>query len=89
MTFLPCPAMIPERIGTMGSTQGVKASTRPARKKPPSMMRMFPERASEAYQSCSETKPEETLLASPAAPADPEGTCPGGRLTRTVFVTGG
>ena len=72
----------------MGSTQGVKASTRPARKKPPSMMRMFPERASEAYQSCSETKPEEPP-ASRAAPVDPEGARPGGRLTRTVFVTGG
>jgi hypothetical protein len=31
--FSPPPAMIPERIGTIGRTQGVKASNNPAPKK--------------------------------------------------------
>ena len=29
----PCPAIIPVKIGTIGRTQGVKASKSPARKK--------------------------------------------------------
>ncbi len=57
MTFFPWPAMMPERMGTIGSTQGVKANTRPARKKPPNIRKVLPEVMREAKRSCSETKP--------------------------------
>ena len=60
------PAMMLERIGTIGSTHGVKARPSPARKNQPSMTRVLPERIRAANQSCSETKPP-ALLAPPAA----------------------
>src|SRR3569833_3398616 len=62
--------MIPDRIGTIGRTHGVKANTSPARKKPPNMRKMLPEVMRDANRSCSETKPVDAVVAeAPAASA--------------------
>src|SRR3569833_2287152 len=53
--------MMLDRIGTIGSTQGVKARPRPARKNQPNVVRRLPERMRAANQSCSETKPAEPV----------------------------
>ena len=42
VTFSPLPAMMPERIGTIGSTQGVNASNSPAPKNDSSTRKMLP-----------------------------------------------
>ena len=44
VTFAPSPAMIPATIGTIGRTQGVNASGRPARKKAPAIRKILPSR---------------------------------------------
>src|SRR5438067_1357025 len=38
----PSPAMMPERIGIIGSMQGVKASSSPSTRKPPSTSARLP-----------------------------------------------
>ncbi len=79
VTFAPCPAMMPERIGTIGSTQGVNASRRPAPKKNPITSSRLPERMKPAIQSCFETKPEVSTDIVP----------PAGKSTDSAFVIGG
>src|SRR5688572_194969 len=54
-TFWPPPAMIPDRIGTIGNTQGVNASPRPAAKDSNSTRARLPFLISSAKLSCSET----------------------------------
>jgi len=46
--------MMPERIGTIGSTQGVNASSRPAPKNVASTASRLPLRILSASRSCSE-----------------------------------
>src|SRR5262245_25618489 len=53
-TFSPPPAMIPERIGTIGNTQGVKASSNPVPKNPSRTRRRLPLRILSAQLSCSD-----------------------------------
>ena len=79
VTVLPWPAMIPERIGTIGSTQGVKASSRPRPKNVASTSGSRPSRISAASRSCSETKP-------PVAPA---AVAPGGGPAVAVPLAAG
>ena len=71
----PWPTMIPERIGTIGNTQGVKPRSSPKPKKVPSTSSRLPLRTSLAKRSCSDTN------APPVAPR--------GKLTWMLFVIGG
>ena len=79
VTFGPWPAMMPERIGTIGSTQGVKASSSPAPKKKPMTSSRLPERMNAAILSCLDTKP----------PAAADIVPPAGKSTFRVLVIGG
>ena len=58
VTCSPCPAMMPERMGIMGNTHGVKASSRPKPKNEASTSHSEPCATSLARRSCSETIPE-------------------------------
>src|SRR5690606_30746039 len=57
----PWPAMMPERIGTIGSTQGVNESNRPRPKNVAPTRSHESERISAARRSCSETGASEAL----------------------------
>src|SRR6185437_11131825 len=55
VTLSPWPTMSPERIGIIGSTHGVKASTSPPTKKMPRTAHRLPVRSTESIESCSDT----------------------------------
>jgi hypothetical protein len=62
----PRPTMMPESMGTMGKTQGVKASSRPAPKKKEMISQKLPWRNSEAMRELSFSPPEGAAVWSPA-----------------------
>jgi hypothetical protein len=72
--------MMPDRIGIMGSTQGVNASSRPNPKKLASIASKLPPEIRLDRRSCSETRGATSLV---------EGVPGGGSSIATVFVTGG
>ena len=81
---LPWPAMMPDRIGIIGNTQGVKASSSPKPKKDAITTRMFPRDMRSASRSCSAT------LGSTEVPAGASAGVPaGGKETLRVLVIGG
>ena len=82
MIDAPWPAMMPDRMGTIGSTQGVKASSSPSPKNVPSTTSSWPEPMSLARRSCSETNAPGGVPAT-AVPA------PAGRVTVKPRVSGG
>ena len=46
-----CPAINDDRMGTMGSTQGVKASSKPASQNTPTVRNKLPEASVDAIES--------------------------------------
>src|SRR5690349_862116 len=60
--------MIPDRIGIIGSTQGVKESSTPMPKNVASSTARFPSRMSPASRSCSDTYPAALLPGEAVAP---------------------
>ena len=76
----PWPAMMPDRIGIIGSTQGVKASSRPNPKKLAMMAKRLPPAIRVERRSCSETIGGASLA---------DGVPGGGISIETVLVTGG
>ena len=76
----PWPAMMPERIGIIGSTQGVNASSSPKPKKLAMIASRLPPAIRFESRSCSETIGGDSLL---------DGVPGGGSSIATVFVTGG
>src|SRR3954453_22786725 len=93
VTFSPSPTIRPDRIGIIGSTQGVNESPRPAAKKNPSTAMRLPLRSMSASLSCAETKAVDVGVGVAAAPLGPPAWAvpvPGdGRTTLTVLVIGG
>ncbi len=87
MTLVPWPAMIPESIGTIGSTQGVKASSNPEPKKEMMTMNRLPLRIRAASRSWADTKTP-LLAAGAAAMAATLPPLPGGSETAMVRVIG-
>ncbi len=84
----PWPAMMPETIGTIGSTHGVNASSRPERKNAPIITNTLPVEISRARPVCSETyspPPPPPAI----APSTIEAAEASGRATSNVFVMGG
>ncbi|RLA25425.1 MAG: hypothetical protein DRQ63_09695 [Gammaproteobacteria bacterium] len=83
----PSPAMMPERMGTIGNTQGVKASNRPAPKKVAMTSNMLEPEINCASRACSDT----------GAPAEADGMAAAsaatvvaaGNDTVSSLVTGG
>ncbi len=73
--------MMPDRIGIIGSTQGVKASRRPKPKKLAMTTNRLPSAISPDRRSCSETMG--------AAASRGEAVPGGGIVIDTVRVTGG
>ena len=76
----PWPAMMPDRIGIIGSTQGVKASSRPKPKKLAMTTNRLPSAIRFERRSCSETI---------GGASARDGVPGGGNSMATVFVTGG
>src|SRR6185312_2520473 len=86
VTLSPCPTMIPERIGIIGSTHGVNDSNKPPAKNAPSISNRLPLRTRLARRSCSETNalpplvpgdaPDDGVAPATFAAAPPEGAPP-------------
>jgi hypothetical protein len=82
----PWPAMMPDRMGIIGSTQGVNASSRPNPKKVARTAKRLPPAIMLESRSCSET-----IVPAPRASAEAlfAGVPGGGISIATVLVTGG
>ncbi len=77
--------MMPETIGTIGSTQGVKASSRPEAKNAPIISRTLPLAMSRARPDCSETySPPPEVLTLPSVTLPPAS----GSVRSKVLVIG-
>jgi hypothetical protein len=76
--------MIPERIGTIGNTQGVNARSRPAPKKVAITIHILAVPINSASFACSETGGVRSLMAASA-----ETVVAVGRVTLSVRVVGG
>ena len=83
--------MIPDRIGTIGSTQGVNASSRPAPKNVASTASRLPLRILSASASCSERMRPGAAAAPPllATNASPLVVAAPPSFTSAVFLIGG
>jgi len=84
VTLLPWLAIIPERIGTIGNTQGVNESSKPRPKNVASTRSRLPLWINRASRSCSEMTPPEVGLDDLSAEASIAG-----RESFRVFVIGG
>src|SRR5262245_57116000 len=98
VTFAPSPARIPERIGTIGSTQGVSDRPNPLTKKKSRTAERLPSRSTETIRSWADSNAPEPLPPEEAMPADvpapaaelPEDAAPAeGSTTLIVLVMGG
>ena len=78
--------MMPARIGTIGSTQGVNARPRPARKNTPAAAQMLDPVMICASRACSETGA--AVSAAPGAPDRSETAVASGSSTVSTFVCG-
>ena len=77
--FSPAPAMMPDRIGIIGNTHGVKARPSPARKKTPNTSQIEPFNARWNWLS----------VDSPPVAATAASALPAGSGTETVRVISG
>src|SRR5438552_943638 len=59
LTFSPWPTMMPDRMGIIGNTQGVRERSKPKPKKVPRTRSKLPSRISIAKRSCSDVMPVE------------------------------